>query len=126
MDDKVNKGTGMQQFTLWKHLFLLPCLLFLSFFSHAQFSLEQIPQLNNKKSITLVAETGFWTQYLQQSMLPKFTKKTGVTVHVTSVTLDEMFKLQQQGLSSGTGQYDLLSMEPVGPKIGPPMAIPFP
>lgn len=77
----------------------------------AEFSLAQIPPLSNKTPITLVAEKGFWTDYLTQEMLPKFTEKTGVKVNVISTELESMFELQTQALLMGEGKYDLLTME---------------
>jgi multiple sugar transport system substrate-binding protein len=47
---------------------------------HAQFSLDQIPAIENKKTLNLVAETGFWTEHLKENMLPKFTAQTGIEV----------------------------------------------
>ena len=77
----------------------------------AQFSLEQIPALENKAPLTLVAEKGFWTDYLNDKMLPEFTARTGVAVKVVSTPLDTMFALQTDALKAGNGQYDVLSME---------------
>lgn len=77
----------------------------------AEFSLAQIPPLTNKTPITLVAEKGFWTDYLTQEMLPKFTEKTGVKVNVVSTELEGMFELQTHALLQGEGKYDLLTME---------------
>lgn len=77
----------------------------------AEFSLAQIPPLTNKTPITLVAEKGFWTDYLTQEMLPRFTAKTGVSVKVVSTELELMFNLQTQALKQGEGTYDLLTME---------------
>lgn len=82
---------------------MMPC--------YAEFSLAQIPPLTNKTPITLVAEKGFWTDYLTQEMLPKFTAKTGVKVQVVSTELEDMFNLQTQNLLQGSGKYDLLTME---------------
>ncbi|WP_372870505.1 ABC transporter substrate-binding protein [Shewanella sp.] len=77
----------------------------------ADFSLDQIPPLQNKAPITLVAETGFWTDYLKEQMLPRFSEATGVEVRVYSTTLDNMFTLQQESLTNARGSYDLLTME---------------
>ncbi len=79
--------------------------------SHAQFSLEQIPEIENKKAITLVAETGFWTVHLKEKMLPKFTAQTGIKVNVITTSLDQMYTLQTESLIQGAGKYDLLTME---------------
>ncbi|WP_394201119.1 ABC transporter substrate-binding protein [Shewanella waksmanii] len=77
----------------------------------AQFSLAQIPPLENKQPLTLVAEKGFWTDYLQQQLLPKFTAQTQVPVKVISLSLDDMYQRQTQSLLAGEGQFDLLTME---------------
>jgi multiple sugar transport system substrate-binding protein len=96
-----------------KFIYGLSALFFLGVAqaSSAEFTLEQIPPLTNQRPITLVAETGFWTEYLEKDMLPKFTQKTGVKVKVISTNLDSMFKLQTEGLLGGEGAYDLLTME---------------
>lgn len=77
----------------------------------ADFSLDQIPPIKDKTPITLVAETGFWTDYLREQMLPAFTRQTGVQVRVVSTPLDDMFALQQDSLQTAKGNYDLLTME---------------
>ncbi len=79
--------------------------------TYAQFTLAEIPPLDNKKPLTLVAEKGFWTDYLQQQLLPKFTAQTQVPVNVVSLPLEQMYPLQTQSLLAGKGQYDLLTME---------------
>ncbi|WP_258405384.1 extracellular solute-binding protein [Shewanella sp. FJAT-52076] len=87
-------------------------LLFLTSTSlWAEFSLSEIPPISNKTPITLVAETGFWTDYLQTQMLPAFTMQTGIDVKVVSTPLDNMFSLQQTSLRMAKGEFDLLSME---------------
>ncbi len=77
----------------------------------AQFSLDQIPEIENKQAITLVAESGFWTAHLEEKLLPKFTAHTGITVNVITTSLDEMFTLQTNSLVKGAGKFDLLTME---------------
>ncbi|PIW60961.1 MAG: sugar ABC transporter substrate-binding protein [Shewanella sp. CG12_big_fil_rev_8_21_14_0_65_47_15] len=93
------------------HILLIGFGLTLAMPTRAEFSLAQIPPLSNQTPITLVAEKGFWTDYLTQEMLPKFTEKTGVKVKVVSTDLGTMFDLQTQALQLGEGRYDLLSME---------------
>jgi multiple sugar transport system substrate-binding protein len=78
---------------------------------HAQFSLDQIPAIENKKTLNLVAETGFWTEHLKENMLPKFTAQTGIEVNVITTSLDNMYSLQTESLIEGAGRYDLLTME---------------
>ncbi len=77
----------------------------------AQFSLDQIPEIENKQAITLVAESGFWTEHLKEKLLPKYTAHTGITVNVITTSLDEMFTLQTNSLVKGSGKFDLLTME---------------
>lgn len=77
----------------------------------AQFSLVQIPEIENKQAITLVAESGFWTEHLKEKLLPKYTAHTGITVNVITTSLDEMFTLQTNSLVKGSGKFDLLTME---------------
>ncbi len=91
-------------------IFAIICLS-ISFFSDAKFTLEKIPPLTNKQEITLVAEEGFWTDYLRQQVLPKFSAQTGVPVNVVTASLDNMYHLQTQSLKNGLGKYDLLTME---------------
>ncbi|WP_299791581.1 extracellular solute-binding protein [uncultured Shewanella sp.] len=79
--------------------------------SYAQFSLEQIPEIDNKQPITLVAESGFWTEHLKHELLPKYTAQTGVLVNVVTTSLDKMFNLQTDSLLKGAGKFDLLTME---------------
>ena len=77
----------------------------------SSFSLNQVPNLQNKQAITLVAEKGFWTEHLKAELLPKFTQKTGVIVNLVSLPLEEMYLKQTNALIHGEGQYDLLTME---------------
>ena len=79
--------------------------------SYAQFSLDQIPDIENKQTLNLVAETGFWTVHLKENMLPKFTEQTGIKVNVITTSLDKMYSLQTESLIEGSGRYDLLTME---------------
>ncbi|MEC4726610.1 extracellular solute-binding protein [Shewanella sp. D64] len=79
--------------------------------SYAQFSLDQIPEIENKQTLNLVAETGFWTVHLKEKMLPQFTAQTGIKVNVITTSLDKMYSLQTESLIEGSGRYDLLTME---------------
>ena len=78
--------------------------------THA-FKLSDIPTVTNKKSITLVAEDGFWTDHLKNELLPKFTQHTGVTVELIPMSLGDMYETQTKSLINGKGKYDLLTME---------------
>ncbi len=79
--------------------------------SHNGFSVSDIPKIKNKTSITMVAETGFWTDFLKRVMVPKFERQTGVKVTVVGMPLGEMYDMQGQAMSGGIGKYDLLAIE---------------
>ena len=79
--------------------------------SYAQFSLEQIPEIENKRTLNLVAEAGVLTDHLKDKLLSKFTAKTGISVNVITTSLDKMYSLQHESLIEGSGQYDLLTIE---------------
>lgn len=75
------------------------------------FTLTDIPKITNQRSITLVAERGFWTEHLRLDMIPKFTAHTGVAVNVVDMSLGEMYEGQLDSLRDGLGHYDLISIE---------------
>lgn len=75
------------------------------------FNLNDIPLLENKQSISLVAEKGFWTEHLKTELLPKFTRKTGIQVNLIPLSLEDMYSKQTNALINGEGRYDLLTME---------------
>ena len=76
-----------------------------------KFSLADIPEIANKQKITVVVESGFWSDYLQAEMLPAFTEKTGVEVEIVGMSTNVMYARQQVELLGDTGGYDVLSME---------------
>lgn len=76
-----------------------------------KFNLSMVPEIKNKQKITVVVESGFWTDYLKQAMIPKFTEKTGVEVEVVGMSTNVMYAKQQVELLGDTGGYDVLSME---------------
>jgi len=75
------------------------------------FALSDIPKLDNKKPITMVVETGLWANHLEQQMLPDFTRATGVEVNLVTMELGQMYSTQQDAMTRGLGQYDLLALE---------------
>lgn len=75
------------------------------------FTLSDIPDIKNKRDITLVAERGFWTEHLREEMIPKFTAHTGVAVKIVDMSLGEMYEGQLDSLRDGLGHYDLISIE---------------
>lgn len=75
------------------------------------FKLTDIPAINNKQAISLVAEKGFWTEHLKKELLPKFTQHTGIPVTLIPMSLGEMYQTQTNTLINGEGKYDLLTME---------------
>ncbi|HWL67826.1 MAG TPA: extracellular solute-binding protein [Geminicoccus sp.] len=76
-----------------------------------KFNLSKIPEITNKDKITVVVESGFWSDYLKTAMIPKFTEKTGVEVEVVGMSTNVMYAKQQVELLGDTGGYDVLSME---------------
>ena len=70
-----------------------------------------LPQISNKTPITLVAEKGFWTDYLKQQLIHQFTLETGVSVDVLSLSLEQMHQVQTSAMQKGSGQYDVLTIE---------------
>ncbi|WP_084616239.1 extracellular solute-binding protein [Marinomonas sp. S3726] len=112
-------GTILNKTLFNRYLFNI-CLAYCAvFYSSAQaeghglhpFKLTDIPDISNKKSITLVAEDGFWTEHLKNELLPKFTKHTGVSVRLIPMSLGDMYETQTKSLMHGKGKYDLLTME---------------
>ncbi|MGD8171340.1 ABC transporter substrate-binding protein [Vibrio sp. TRT 21S02] len=70
-----------------------------------------LPSISNKTPITLVAEKGFWTDYLNDNIVADFTKATGVPVDVRSVSLGEMYQLQTSSMQNGQGLFDVVTIE---------------
>ncbi|PKG37377.1 ABC transporter substrate-binding protein [Psychromonas sp. Urea-02u-13] len=70
-----------------------------------------LPKISNQNPITLVAEQGFWTDYLKQQLIHQFTLETGVTVHVESMSLGKMQQAETAAMQNGNGQYDVLTLE---------------
>jgi len=97
-----------------KSLFLKP-LFYVSLFllsSTLSYSSEiSIPEIKNKKGITVVLEKGHWTKYLKENLAPNFTKITKVPVKIVEVSLGNMQKLQDKSLINANGTYDVLSLE---------------
>ena len=97
----------------WKKPLSILMLIFIwnSCWSQQRFELTHIPEISNKRDITLVAEKGFWTEHLVKVLLPKFTQHTSVNVKVVAMPLVDMYQLQTQSLISGQSNYDLLAIE---------------
>jgi multiple sugar transport system substrate-binding protein len=111
--DVVNKNAIKTHCTRSLCALILALLILTPSLSLAQktFSLADIPPINNKKTITMVAEKGFWTEHLKKVMLPQFEQQTGVKVIVKAITLGAMYDLQMQSLKQGKGDFDLLTIE---------------
>ncbi|EAQ66062.1 transporter, putative [Marinomonas sp. MED121] len=116
---KVKQGCIM----LFRHFFqltlsmslLVPNLLMAQNLTNSSklntFQLSQIPALDNKKPISIVAEQGFLSEHLRTSLLPRFSEHTGVKVNLMPMPLDDMYDKQNKALINGEGKFDLLSME---------------
>ncbi len=70
-----------------------------------------LPKISNQAPITLVAEKGFWTEYLKNNLISEFTRATGVQVIVKSVSLSDMYQLQTVSMQRGLGKYDVVTIE---------------
>ncbi|WP_217495142.1 ABC transporter substrate-binding protein [Vibrio sonorensis] len=70
-----------------------------------------LPEIENKTPITLVAEKGFWTDYLNENIIAEFTKATGVEVVVHSASLGDMYQLQTNSMQNGNGKFDVVTIE---------------
>ncbi|WP_087020766.1 ABC transporter substrate-binding protein [Thaumasiovibrio subtropicus] len=71
----------------------------------------ELPTIDNKTPITLVAEEGFWTDYLNEHIVRDFTKATGVEVTVHTASLSDMYQLQTDSMLNGMGKYDVVTIE---------------
>ncbi len=70
-----------------------------------------LPKISNQTPITLVAEKGFWTEYLKNNLISEFTRATGVQLKVKSVSLSDMYQLQTVSMQRGLGKYDVVTIE---------------
>jgi len=94
---------------------IIACLLITSFVSAKPITKQPdaivLPRISNQTPITLVAEHGFWTDYLKQQLIHQFTVETGVSVHVESMSLAKMQQIETAAMQNGKGQYDVLTIE---------------
>lgn len=81
-----------------------------AFAAEKKFGLDDIPKIQNKKTLTLILETGEG----YSKMLPaieQFTKKTGVKVNVERIASSGVYGKENVELMAGTGYYDLVYVE---------------
>ncbi|MFW6138197.1 MAG: ABC transporter substrate-binding protein [Spirochaetota bacterium] len=75
-----------------------------------QFGLEDIPEIENKKPINTVVETGqVWDKIMPY--IEKFTEKTGIKVNVERVASPVVYSKENVELMAGTGYYDVVYVE---------------
>ncbi len=76
----------------------------------ALFSLKDIPEIKNKKTITMAVETGeAWDKVI--AYIKDFSKKTGVEVNVERVASPVVYSKENVELLGGTGYYDVVYVE---------------
>ncbi len=94
---------------------ILICLLFVivtvsSFAEEAKFSLDDIPEIENKKTLTLIIETGD-AHSKTIPAIEEFSKKTGVKVNVERIASSGVYGKENVEIMAGTGFYDLVYVE---------------
>lgn len=77
----------------------------------SQFSLQDIPVIDDQRPIRVVVEKGHGRQLLLPYVIPHFTAHTGIEVQITELTLDQLGHEQRQSILNLTGQYDLVTVE---------------
>jgi len=80
------------------------------FAADAKFGLNDIPNIANKKPLTLIIETGE-AHGKTIPAIEEFTKKTGVKVNVERVASSGVYGKENVELTAGTGVYDLVYVE---------------
>lgn len=100
--------TSFKNIIFWSLLLINTASIFFPVYAKQQILL---PELQNKTPITLVAEQGFWTDYIQHKLIKEFTRKTGVKVNVVSLPLSNMHQVENAALKQGEGRFDLLTIE---------------
>ena len=81
-----------------------------SFAQEAKFSLDDIPEIQNKKSLTLIIETGD-AHSKTIPAIEEFSKKTGVKVNVERIASSGVYGKENVEIMAGTGFYDLVYVE---------------
>ncbi|MDZ7837178.1 MAG: hypothetical protein U5N58_04065 [Actinomycetota bacterium] len=74
------------------------------------FSLEDIPEIENKSTLNTIVETGS----IFDETLPyieKFTEKTGVEVNIERIATPVVYSKENVELVAGTGVYDVVYVE---------------
>ncbi len=81
-----------------------------SAYGQSKFTLADVPQMKNKKPISIILESGDgYSKVLP--VIEAFTKKTGVKVNVERVASSGVYAKENVELMAGTGNYDLVYVE---------------
>lgn len=93
----------------------LVCLMLLmlsgiGFAAEGKFGLEDIPEIKNKRALTLILETGEGYSKVLPA-IERFTEKTGVKVNVERIASSGVYGKENVELMAGTGYYDLVYVE---------------
>jgi len=75
-----------------------------------KFGLEDIPEIQNKRALTLILETGEGYSKVLPA-IERFTEKTGVKVNVERIASSGVYGKENVELMAGTGYYDLVYVE---------------
>lgn len=81
-----------------------------SFAEEAKFSLDDVPSIENKKTLTLIIETGD-AHSKTIPAIEEFSKKTGVKVNVERIASSGVYGKENVEIMAGTGFYDLVYVE---------------
>jgi len=79
-------------------------------YAQSNFSLNDVPELKNKKPISLILETGD-AHGKAIPIIESFTKKTGVKVNVERIASSGVYGKENVELMAGTGHYDVVYVE---------------
>ena len=79
-------------------------------YAQSNFSLNDVPELKNKRAIHLILETGE-AHGKAIPVIEAFTKKTGVPVNVERVASSGVYGKENVELMAGTGHYDVVYVE---------------
>ena len=81
-----------------------------SAYAQSKFTLADVPEIKNKRPITLILETGDGHSKALP-VIEAFAKKTGVKVNVERVASSGVYGKENVELMAGTGSYDLVYVE---------------
>ena len=72
------------------------------------FTRKDMPTLTNRSAISIVLPQNKWGEYVEQKVLPKFTRQTGVKVTAHLLSGSAMLLNQQRALSEAAGEFDVI------------------